>query len=51
MHADNAGDRYTDLFPLEWIRASAEKLGLLRDQSFVKKEATPEDITIVLRNL
>lgn len=36
---------------MQWIKASAEDLGLRREQSFVKKEATPEDIAVVLKTL
>lgn len=38
-------------FELEWIKATAEELGLQRDQLFTKKEATPEDIAVILRTL
>lgn len=36
---------------MKWIRARAEKLGLTRDQTFVKKEATAEDILLLISTL
>ncbi|KAH8757749.1 hypothetical protein F5883DRAFT_428208, partial [Diaporthe sp. PMI_573] len=34
-----------------WIAAHAEDMGLTREQTFVKKEATAEDVSLVLRTL
>ncbi|KAH8751077.1 hypothetical protein F5883DRAFT_386752, partial [Diaporthe sp. PMI_573] len=34
-----------------WIAAHAEDMGLTREQTFVKKEATAEDVALVLRTL